>query len=214
VVDPKTVRKCAAVAKAAGLAQLGRCWAFLDALLAPAPDAILIGGWGPTRTGVCGDMSHDADLIATRAELAEVTRAELTEVAAMGDAVDVPRLCGNEVAANLAGSMSTFMPSTNPPGAQPAASRRSAGTQRRDRRRPALPSVPVHAPTKVADLLDRPNSLPAWPGPEWLGGEDSNSCPGSPGLYLPVANWLLRSGFWSAPIPPPRYSWRPVSARL
>ena len=45
--------------------------AVLDDLLAAVPGAVLIGGWG-TWARVGGAMSHDVDLIVTRAELAQV----------------------------------------------------------------------------------------------------------------------------------------------
>ena len=127
--------------------------AVLDALLAEVPDAILIGGWG-TWTRVGGAMSHDVDLIVTRADLAQIGHMvdELSESHHLagtkwrgtwrGIHLDLYAPYQSRLGANLQLRVERLVPY-----AETVEGRR-------------LLSVPAHLATKVAALLDRPDSLP------------------------------------------------------
>ena len=127
--------------------------AVLDDLLAALPGAILIGGWGSwARVG--GAMSHDVDLIVTRAELAQLGTMvdELSESHHLagtkwrgtwrGIHIDLYAPYQSRLGANLQLRVEALAPY-----AEAVEGRR-------------LLSVPAHIATKVAALLDRPDSLP------------------------------------------------------
>lgn len=127
--------------------------AVLDDLLAAVPEAVLIGGWG-TWARVGGAMSHDVDLI--------VTRADLVRIEGMVDEMSQSHhLAGTKWRGTWRGIHIDLY--------APFQSRLGANLQLRvealvpyaelvDARR--LLSVPAHVATKVAALLDRPDSLP------------------------------------------------------
>jgi hypothetical protein len=127
--------------------------AVLDGLLAAVPGAILIGGWG-TWARVGGAMSHDVDLIVTRAELAQLGTMvdELSESHHLagtkwrgtwrGIHIDLYAPYQSRLGANLQLRVEALAPY-----AEAVEGRR-------------LLSVPAHVATKVAALLDRPDSLP------------------------------------------------------
>lgn len=125
----------------------------LGELLAAVPGAILIGGWA-TWARVGGAMSHDIDLIVTRAELAQITRLadEVSQSHHLagtkwrgtwrGIHIDLYARHQSRLGANLQLRVETL-----------ARYAESVGGRR-------LLSVPAHIATKVAALLDRPDSLP------------------------------------------------------
>ncbi len=127
--------------------------AVLDDLLAAVPDAILIGGWG-TWARVGGAMSHDVDLLVTRDELAQIGRLvdELSESHHLAGTkwrgtwrnihIDLYAPFQSRLGANLQLRVEALT---------------SHSEMVKGRR---LLSVPAHIATKVAALLDRPNSLP------------------------------------------------------
>jgi hypothetical protein len=127
--------------------------AVLDDLLAALPGAILIGGWG-TWARVGGAMSHDVDLIVSRAELAQLSTMvdELSESHHLAGTkwrgrwraihIDLYAPYQSRLGANLQLRVETLVPCA----------------EIVDGRR--LLSVPAHVATKVAALLDRPDSLP------------------------------------------------------
>jgi len=127
--------------------------AVLDDLLAALPGAILFGGWG-TWTRVSGAMSHDVGLIVTRAELAQLGTMvdELSESHHLagtkwrgtwrGIHIDLYAPYQSRLGANLQLRVEALAPY-----AEAVEGRR-------------LLSVPAHIATKVAALLDRPDSLP------------------------------------------------------
>jgi hypothetical protein len=127
--------------------------AVLDEVLGAMPGAILIGGWG-TWARVGGPMSHDIDLIVTRGELAQVRRLvdEFSEShhlagtkwrgAWRGIHLDLYAPYQSRLGANLQLRVEALVPYT-----EVVEGRR-------------LLQVPAHIATKVAALLDRPDSLP------------------------------------------------------
>jgi hypothetical protein len=127
--------------------------AVLGEVLAAVPEAILIGGWGSwVRTG--GPMSHDIDLIVSRAEVA-VLRGMVDDLS------ESRHLAGTKWRATWrAIHLDLYAPHQ---------SRLGANLQLRVER--LVPygetvhgyrvlSVPAHTATKMAALLDRPDSLP------------------------------------------------------
>ena len=127
--------------------------AVLDEVLDAVPEAILIGGWGTwVRTG--GPMSHDIDLILDRGQLA-----------VLGGLVD-----DLSVSHHLAGTkwratwrsihLDLYVPHQSQLGAnlQLRTERLAAHHERHGRYR--VLTVPAHLATKLAALLDRPDSLP------------------------------------------------------
>jgi hypothetical protein len=127
--------------------------AVLDALLAAVPDAILIGGWGSwARLG--GAMSHDVDVIVTRAELARIEH--------MVDEVSSSRhLAGTKWRGTWRGiHIDLYVPFQSRLGAnlQLRVETLASHTETLQGRR--LLTVPAHVASKVAALLDRPDSLP------------------------------------------------------
>jgi hypothetical protein len=127
--------------------------AVLDDLLAGVPEAILIGGWG-TWARVGGAMSHDVDLLVTRGELAQICQMvdEISQSHHLagtkwrgtwrGIHIDLYAPHQSRLGANLQLRVETLV--------------RYAETVEGRR----LLSVPAHVATKVAALLDRPDSLP------------------------------------------------------
>lgn len=128
-------------------------WAVLTALHEDVPTAVVIGGWA-TWLRTRGLVSHDIDLI--------VTRAELAQIIAIADEISESRhLAGrkwrgtiNEVHVDL------YVPHQS-----------RLGARLRLRIERLLPHVeivdgwtvlsrPAHFVTKMAALLDRPDSLP------------------------------------------------------
>jgi hypothetical protein len=127
--------------------------AVLDDLLAAVPGAILIGGWG-TWARVGGAMSHDVDLIVTRNEIAEI-----------GGLVDELSESGHLAGTKWRGTwrgvhVDLYAPYQSRLGANLQLRVEALATYGEvvDGRR--LLSVPAHIATKVAALLDRPDSLP------------------------------------------------------
>ena len=127
--------------------------AVLDDLLAAVPNAILIGGWG-TWARVGGPMSHDVDVIVTRGELAQIRKMvdEMSESHHLAGTkwrgtwrdihIDLYAPHQSRLGANLQLRVERLVPHA----------------ENIDGRR--LLSVPAHVATKVAALLDRPDSLP------------------------------------------------------
>lgn len=132
-------------------AELSR--AVLGEVLAAVPDAILIGGWGTwVRTG--GPMSHDIDLILGRGDLAVLE--------GLVDDLSISRhLAGTKWRATWRSiHLDLYVPHQSRLGAnlQLRTERLSAHHERHGRYR--VLSIPAHLATKLAGLLDRPDSLP------------------------------------------------------
>ncbi|MGH9231203.1 MAG: hypothetical protein ACRD07_21170 [Acidimicrobiales bacterium] len=117
------------------------------------PDAVLIGGWGTwVRTG--GPMSHDIDLI--------VTRPQLAALAALVDEMSESRhLAGRKWRGTLEGiHLDLYVPHQSRLG-----QRLELRTERLVRRTEAVEGwvvleLPAHLATKLAALVDRPDSAP------------------------------------------------------
>ena len=127
--------------------------AVLDEVLAAVPDAILIGGWGTwVRTG--GPMSHDIDLILDRAQLAVLE--------GLVDDLSVSHhLAGTKWRATWRSiHLDLYVPHQSRLGAnlQLRTERLAAHQERHGPYR--VLTVPAHLATKLAALLDRPDSLP------------------------------------------------------
>lgn len=125
----------------------------LDAVLRETPTAILVGGWGTwVRTG--GAMSHDIDLI--------LTRPELSQLATITDEMSQSRhVAGVKWRASWRGIHLELYVAHQ--------SRLGANLQLRVERLVnhietingyRLLTIPAHLATKIAALLDRPDSLP------------------------------------------------------
>ena len=127
--------------------------AVLDDLLAAVPGAVLIGGWW-TWARVGGAMSHDVDLIVTRSELAQVQSmvdefSQSEHLAGTkwrgtwrGVHVDLHAPFQSRLGANLQLRVEALVPYAETMGGR------------------RLLSLPAHVATKVAALLDRPDSMP------------------------------------------------------
>jgi hypothetical protein len=125
----------------------------LGEVLAALPEAILIGGWG-TWARVGGSMSHDIDLIVTRGELAQIRQLvdQFSESHHLAGTkwrgtwrdihLDLYAPYQSRLGANLQLRVEALVPY-----AEVVEGRR-------------LLQVPAHIATKVAALLDRPDSLP------------------------------------------------------
>ena len=127
--------------------------AVLDEVLTAIPDAILIGGWGTwVRTG--GPMSHDIDLILDRAELGVLEG--LVEDLSVSH-----HLAGTKWRATWRSiHLDLYIPHQSRLGANlQLRTERLAAYQERHGRYRVL-TVPAHLATKLAALLDRPDSLP------------------------------------------------------
>lgn len=127
--------------------------AVLGELLAAVPGAILIGGWA-TWARVGGAMSHDVDLIVTRGELAQVGR--------MVDEVSQSRhLAGTKWRGTWRGiHIDLYAPHQSRLGANLQLRVEALVPYAESVNGRRLLSVPAHIATKVAALLDRPDSLP------------------------------------------------------
>lgn len=127
--------------------------AVLGEVLVAVPDAILIGGWGTwVRTG--GPMSHDVDLIVTRGDLA-----------ALGSMVDdlsqSHHLAGTKWRATWRSiHLDLYVPFQSRLGAnlQLQVEKLTGYAEAVDGHR--VLTTPAHTATKIAALLDRPDSLP------------------------------------------------------
>jgi hypothetical protein len=117
------------------------------------PDAVLIGGWGTwVRTG--GPMSHDIDLIVTRPQLAALT--------ALADEMSESRhLAGRKWRGTLEGiHLDLYVPHQSRLGQH-----LELRTERLVRRTEVVDGwvvlePPAHLATKLAALVDRPDSAP------------------------------------------------------
>jgi len=127
--------------------------AVLDDLLAAVPDAILIGGWG-TWARVGGAMSHHVDLVVTRAELAQIGR--------MVDEISQSHhLAGTKWRGSWRGiHIDLYAPHQSRLGANLQLRVESLTRYAETVEGRRLLSIPAHVATKVAALLDRPDSLP------------------------------------------------------
>lgn len=127
--------------------------AVLGEVLAGVPTAILIGGWGSwVRTG--GPISHDVDLIVTRGDMA-----------ALGSMVDdlsqSHHLAGTQWRATWRSiHLDLYVPFQSRLGAnlQLQVEKLTGYAETVDGHR--VLTVPAHTATKIAALLDRPDSLP------------------------------------------------------
>ncbi|MGH9244893.1 MAG: hypothetical protein ACRD29_11365 [Acidimicrobiales bacterium] len=117
------------------------------------PDAVLIGGWG-TWVRIGGAMSHDIDLIVTRPQLAVITTM-------VGDASESRHLGGRKWRATLEGiHLDLYVPHLSRLG-EHLQLRTERLVERRERvDRWTVLDVPGHLATKLAALVDRPDSLP------------------------------------------------------
>lgn len=127
--------------------------AVLEEVLAAVPDAVLIGGWGTwVRTG--GPMGHDIDLILDRGQLAVLE--------GMVDDLSVSHhLAGTQWRATWRSiHLDLYVAHESRLGAnlQLRTERLAAHQEHHDRYR--VLTVPAHLATKLAALLDRPDSLP------------------------------------------------------
>jgi hypothetical protein len=133
--------------------QTAQSRAVLDEVLDAVPEAILIGGWGTwVRTG--GPMSHDIDLILDRGQLAELE-------GMVDDLSESRHLAGTKWRATWRSiHLDLYVPHQSRLGAnlQLRTERLAAHQERHDRYR--VLTVPAHLATKLAALLDRPDSLP------------------------------------------------------
>ena len=130
-----------------------RSRAVLDEVVATVPDAVLIGGWGSwVRTK--GPMSHDIDLIVNRQDLARL-QATVDDFSA-SDHLGGTRWRGTWRSIHLGLYV-------------PYQSRLGANLQLRAETLQVLSetvdgyhvlTTPAHTATKIAALLDRPDSLP------------------------------------------------------
>jgi hypothetical protein len=117
------------------------------------PDAVLIGGWGTwVRTG--GPMSHDIDLIVTRPQLASLT-------ALVDDMSESRHLAGRKWRGALEGiHLDLYVPHQSRLGRH-----LELRTERLVRRTEVVDGwvvlePPAHLATKLAALVDRPDSAP------------------------------------------------------
>jgi hypothetical protein len=127
--------------------------AVLDDLLAAVPDAILIGGWG-TWARVGGAMSHDVDLVVTRTELAQIGRL-------VDEVSQSHHLAGTKWRGSWRGiHIDLYAPHQSRLGANLQLRVESLARYAETVEGRRLLRVPAHVATKVAALLDRPDSLP------------------------------------------------------
>ncbi len=134
--------------------QTAQSRAVLDEVLGAVPEAILIGGWGTwVRTG--GPMSHDPiDLILDRGQLAELE-------GIVDDLSESRHLAGTKWRATWRSiHLDLYVPHQSRLGAnlQLRTERLAVHQERHDRYH--VLTVPAHLATKLAALLDRPDSLP------------------------------------------------------
>lgn len=125
----------------------------LDEVLAAVPDAILIGGWGTwVRTG--GPMSHDIDLILDRAQLAVLE--------GMVDDLSVSHhLAGTKWRATWRSiHLDLYVPHQSRLGANLQLRTERLAVHQEHHGPYRVLTIPAHLATKLAALLDRPDSLP------------------------------------------------------
>jgi hypothetical protein len=117
------------------------------------PEAVLIGGWGTwVRTG--GPMSHDIDLIVTRPELA-------TLEGFVEDLSESRHLAGRMWRATLQGvHLDLYVPYQSRLGAHVQLRTERLVQHREIVDRWVVLDNPAHLATKLAALLDRPDSTP------------------------------------------------------
>jgi hypothetical protein len=130
-----------------------RSRAVLDRVHQAVPDAVLIGGWATwVRTG--GAMSHDIDVIVTRPQLETLT-------ALAEDVSESRHLAGRKWRATLDGiHLDLYVPYESRLGR-----RLQLRTERLVQRQEHIGTwvvldLPGHVATKLAALLDRPDSTP------------------------------------------------------
>ncbi len=130
-----------------------RSRAVLDRIREAVPDAVLIGGWATwVRTG--GAMSHDIDLI--------VTRPQLEVIAGLAEDLSESRhLAGR----NWRGTLDDVHLDLYVPYESRLGRRLQLRVQRLVHRQQLVDTwivldLPAHVATKVAALLDRPDSMP------------------------------------------------------
>jgi hypothetical protein len=125
----------------------------LDLVHETVPEAVLIGGWG-TWVRTRGPMSHDIDIIVTRPELAALA-------ALVADMSESRHLAGRKWRATLDGvHLDLYVPHQSMLG-----SRLQLRTERLVQRREVVDGwvvldPPAHLATKLAALLDRPDTTP------------------------------------------------------
>lgn len=125
----------------------------LGEVLAAVPGAVLIGGWGTwVRTG--GPMSHDVDLI--------VGRPELVVLESMVDDLSASHhLAGTKWRATWRSiHLDLYVPYQSRLGANLQLRTERLVAHQEELGNYRVLSIPAHVATKVAALLDRPDSLP------------------------------------------------------
>ena len=127
--------------------------AVLGEVVAAVPAAILIGGWGSwLRTG--GPMSHDVDLIVTRGELATLERI-------VGDLSESHHLAGTKWRATWRSiHLDLYVPFQSRLGANLQLRVELLTSHAETANGYRVLTSAAHTATKIAALLDRPDSLP------------------------------------------------------
>jgi hypothetical protein len=127
--------------------------AVLGEVLDAVPAAILIGGWGSwVRNG--GPMSHDVDLIVTRGELAVLEQI-------VGDLSESHHLAGTKWRASWRSiHLDLYAPYQSRLGANLQLRVEQLTSDAETVNGYRVLTSPAHAATKIAALLDRPDSLP------------------------------------------------------
>ena len=127
--------------------------AVLGEVVAAVPAAILIGGWGSwLRTG--GPMSHDVDLIVTRGELATLERI-------VGDLSESHHLAGTKWRATWRSiHLDLHVPFQSRLGANLQLRVELLTSHAETANGYRVLTSAAHTATKIAALLDRPDSLP------------------------------------------------------
>ena len=127
--------------------------AVLQEVLSAVPAAVLIGGWG-TWVRVGGPMSHDIDLILSRAELARL--GEMVEDVSVSRHLGGTKWRGTWRSVHLG----LYVPYQSRLGTNLQLRVEDLFTQAETANGYRVLTVPAHVATKVAALLDRPDSLP------------------------------------------------------
>jgi hypothetical protein len=125
----------------------------LDEVLAAVPEAVLIGGWGSwVRTG--GPMSHDIDLIVSHQDLA-LLGTKAADISASH------HLAGTKWRGTWRSiHLDLYVPYQSRLGANLQLRVEQLQAQAEMLKGYRVLSAPAHAATKIAALLDRPDSLP------------------------------------------------------
>lgn len=130
-----------------------RSRAVLSEVREAVPDAVVIGGWG-TWVRTQGPMSHDIDLILTRAEL-EMLRSHVEGMS------DSRHLGGRKWRAMLRGiHLDLYLPDESVLGQQLGLKVGALAPHRQTVDGWNVLELPAHICTKLAAVLDRPESLP------------------------------------------------------